>query len=199
MLNNFVFEVVTSKENWSRPGVFRADFDLGCGVWREGVSCVLGSGVVLPGDVVRRRCRSVSWEDGGNCFLDVLGVGHRANSFLNDAKRGWWYRASLIDGSVYDADTFSVRVDHGFGVVSDLVRVRVFGVQAPEMKGVSRRAGIVARDAVRDWFSANGVNVSLQSVSRDKYGRLVARVFSRGGQSLGDWLVARKLAVPFFV
>lgn len=199
MVGDFVCEVVTSPEHWNRPGSFSADCDLGCGVWRLGLSVSVVRGVVVPSDVCRRRVRSLWWDGGDRCGVEVLGAGASVSSLVNDARRGWWYRCALVAGSVYDGDTFSVRVDHGFGVVSDVVRVRLFGVNAPELTGVSRRRGLAVRDFVRGWFDERGPALSLQSVSRDKYGRLVGRVFSASGESLGDTLLRERLATKMVV
>ena len=79
--------------------------------------------------------------------------------------------------------------------------VRVAGVDTPEIRGEQgeqREAGEIVKLAVIDWFAANGPTDILFHC-RDKYaGRTVGDFYSkRGGESLGTFLVRKKLAKPY--
>lgn len=73
------------------------------------------------------------------------------------------YRARVSDTSkshpIYDADTVRLVADLGFGLQSELGPCRLHGIDAPEMRGEERLAGIAARDFLRDllepglWFT----------------------------------------------
>ena len=64
-------------------------------------------------------------------------------------------------------------------------RIRLFGIDAPEMKqscnddrGARYACGEVARDALRR--HVGGAPVTCEPVDRDRYGRTVARCYARG-------------------
>jgi endonuclease YncB( thermonuclease family) len=84
---------------------------------------------------------------------------------------------SVVD--VHDGDTFTCIVDLGFCIMRKVV-VRIDGVDAPEMAGVSKPAAIVVRDAVKTWLDRRLVPSRLISTSLDKYGRSLADVIGTG-------------------
>lgn len=85
-------------------------------------------------------------------------------------------RGRMIDGHdpyVIDGDT----------IVSDRVRIRLHGIDAPEM---SQAGGAEAREHLIRLIS--GGPVRIDPVATDKFGRTVARVHARGGD-LGRLMV----------
>lgn len=91
------------------------------------------------------------------------------------AAAGRDYPASVV--SVYDGDTLTVLVDLGLGVqLRD--QVRVLGVDAPELHGSSRAAGLAARDYLNALVKDRRLVLRVDDASpREKYGRLLAAVF----------------------
>lgn len=92
---------------------------------------------------------------------------------------------------VIDADTWDVGG----------VRVRLFGIDAPELDQICTRAsgadwacGVWATDRVRALYG--GATARCAPVSRDRYGRVVARC-SVGGADAGRALVSRGLAFAY--
>lgn len=77
---------------------------------------------------------------------------------------------------VHDGDTVSVRVDGG-----DEMRVRMAGIDAPERDQIGgREASLILKDLV------NGERVAVLPVERDRWGRVVAKVFRlKDGQDVG--------------
>jgi micrococcal nuclease len=53
------------------------------------------------------------------------------------------YRAKII--SVYDGDTVTALVDLGFGITNK-IKIRLKGINTPEVRGAERPEGIVSRD-----------------------------------------------------
>lgn len=73
---------------------------------------------------------------------------------------------------VYDGDTFTVEAeDRG------VVKVRLYGIDAPEFR---QRHGRGARARLRDLIG--GRDVMVQVMDTDRYGRLVALVWAKGGR-----------------
>ena len=104
------------------------------------------------------------------------------------------YRARLTDTSkkhpVYDADTVRLTVDLGFGHQFELGPVRLFGINAPEVRGPERPAGIIARDFLRSklvpgqWFT-----VKTYKDRKGKYGRYLAEIILDDGTNINELLV----------
>jgi len=96
--------------------------------------------------------------------------------------------------SVYDADTITVDVDLGFHQKSEEIKLRLFGINAPEMRGPEKVEGAKSRDWLRDKILEQHVVIRTYKDGRGKgkYGRWLADVFAvddlvpdaRGGVSL---------------
>jgi len=77
--------------------------------------------------------------------------------------------------SVYDADTITADIDLGFKVWWHGQRLRLYGVNAPEVRGPERVEGLVARDKVREWLrDADRVWINSVSDKAGKFGRPLA-------------------------
>lgn len=120
----------------------------------------------------------------------------------------YWYGARVV--SVYDGDTLYLDLDLGTGIHNRGqdgrgLSVRMHGIQAPELKGQTRAAGLESRDALLrlvtglDDVSALAhddrrvvvpddrglVTVNTIRDATGKYGRLLARVYVQ--QPDGRW------------
>ena len=58
------------------------------------------------------------------------------------------YTATVV--SVYDGDTITCTVRCGFGVELIKQKIRLYGLNSPEVRGESREQGLVARDKLRE-------------------------------------------------
>lgn len=105
------------------------------------------------------------------------------------------YHGTVVD--VYDGDTMTVVLDLGFGF-SYRARLRIEGIDTPELRGEERAAGMVVRDHVRLLLLDKPVVVT--SHKKDKYGRWLAYVlFSLEGQptDLGSYLLSTERAAVY--
>lgn len=86
------------------------------------------------------------------------------------------YRATVV--SIYDGDTWTVDIDCGFGIWLREQKLRLYGVDTPELRGDEREAGIVARDWCRD-LAPEGTNIILETMKdkTGKYGRWLAVIW----------------------
>lgn len=108
----------------------------------------------------------------------------------------WLYTYAARVVQVYDGDTIKADVDLGFGVTLRKETFRLYGVDAPEMRGADRPQGILARD----WLRARvlGREVTLKTIKdrKGKYGRWLAIICDANGDVIEDMvaagLVARK-------
>lgn len=85
------------------------------------------------------------------------------------------YKALVV--SVYDADTFRVDIDLGFGVWLKNQSVRWLKIDAWEIRGEEREKGLIARDRVRDLVLGKEVLLKTYKDSKGKYGRWLAEVY----------------------
>jgi endonuclease YncB( thermonuclease family) len=101
--------------------------------------------------------------------------------------------ATVLD--VIDGDTIVVRARIWLGQDVE-TRVRLFGVDTPELRARCEEEQALAREA-RDFVRARleSKRVNLRDVRYDKYGRRVlARVFTPEGEDLAESLIRRGLA-----
>ena len=82
------------------------------------------------------------------------------------------YKAKIVD--VYDGDTFTFEVDLGFSITVK-EKIRLAGINTPEVRGKSKPEGIMVRDYVRSMIL--GKEVMIQVFKKGKFGRYVAYVF----------------------
>ena len=110
------------------------------------------------------------------------------------------YRAIVV--SVYDGDTITVDIDLGFGVWKRGEKVRLLGINSPEVRGESRERGIVARDALRAKIGDSAVTLRTKRDKQGKYGRYLAVVvhyeygpdFPSMAVNINDWMVENGFA-----
>lgn len=102
------------------------------------------------------------------------------------------YSAEVL--AVTDGDTLRVRVRlWPNGLVAE-EPVRLAGLDAPELRGQCESERAAARRARARLAELAGIRVVLRAVSRDKYGRLLARVETPDGRDLAARLIAEGLA-----
>jgi micrococcal nuclease len=117
----------------------------------------------------------------------------------------WLWKAALV--RVVDGDTIDVVIDVGFhGTRTE--RLRLVGVNTPEMHGATKQAGLQARDFtdkwLRPWPAPDGWPLVIETFKGDAFGRYLARVWhaDAGGQpevgtDLSSALLAAGMAVPY--
>ena len=100
--------------------------------------------------------------------------------------------------SVYDGDTFRVDIDSLPPIVGKNIRIRLNGVDTPEIQGkcqYEKDLALKARDFVRNKL-ANAKEIKLTKIQRGKYFRVVADVIV-DGVSLEMELLENKLAYKY--
>lgn len=114
----------------------------------------------------------------------------------------WEYKVREIT-KVVDGDTVDAIVDLGFYTYVE-ARFRLWGIDAPEVRGEEREEGLLSKRHVEDWL-AEAITKDLRvrsrkEVGRDKYGRWVGDFYWMDKQlyekSLSDELVEKGFASP---
>lgn len=100
----------------------------------------------------------------------------------------------------YDADTVYLNIDLGFGVELTRQTFRLYGINAPEMRGPERDDGRIARDWMREQMNGAEEIIVRTHKERDgrdgkgKFGRWLAEIFA-DGVNLNAELVRLGMAV----
>jgi len=101
--------------------------------------------------------------------------------------------------SVYDGDTLTVRADLGFGLIKHKLKIRIFGIDTPEIRGSGPEEKALAKQA-RDYLRElleSATDVTFHSVSKpDKYGRCLARLWADGA-SVEQHMLETEFARPY--
>ena len=91
----------------------------------------------------------------------------------------FWYGATV--NKVIDGDTIELMVDLGFNIHTK-IRVRLYGINTPESRTkdlAEKELGLKAKKFTEDWFTNHKwVFVNTIPDKNDKYGRILARIFS---------------------
>ncbi len=87
----------------------------------------------------------------------------------------YFYRAFV--SKVYDGDTITVDIDLGLNVNLKGEKVRLFGINAPEMRGQEKQKGKVSRDFLRSLVLKKNIYIKTIKDKKGKYGRYIAEVF----------------------
>ena len=95
--------------------------------------------------------------------------------------------------SVYDEDTITCNINCGFGVELKKQKVRLFGLNTPEVRGESKEAGLVSRDKLRERILEKNIKLKTIKDKKGKYGRYLGVVFL-DEENINRWLIDNKLA-----
>ena len=79
------------------------------------------------------------------------------------------YRAKVV--SVFDADTIRVDISCGFGIVLANQKIRLYDIDAPEVRGPERPEGLIARDYLIDRILGREIILETIRDKAGKYGR----------------------------
>ena len=99
---------------------------------------------------------------------------------------------------VIDGDTFRVDINELPDIIGKNIRIRILGIDAPEINGkcaFEKELAIKARDFVQILLD-NADSVILKNLDRGNFFRLLAEVIV-DGKNLGELLIARDLAVRY--
>lgn len=110
-----------------------------------------------------------------------------------------WTDIPVLSCVPHDGDTFTCQLDLGFDITFT-VNVRLLGVNAPEVTGPEKEAGLAVLEVVRRWIA--GKDLRVDSVGWDKFGgRVDGRVYGITGSRiigmLGDYLFDNGLVKAF--
>jgi len=104
------------------------------------------------------------------------------------------YNAHVTE--VYDGDTITCDIDLGFETTLKNQKIRLYGINTPEVKGDSKPQGIISRDAVREKILNKDILLVTKKDAKEKFGRWLG-IVTIDNLNLNDWLVTNNLAVVY--
>lgn len=106
------------------------------------------------------------------------------------------YQAQVV--SVYDGDTCTVDIDVGLGIWVKGEKLRLARINAPEVRGDEREAGLVSRDFLRTKIDGKQIMIQTIKDKTGKYGRYLAEILIQDANdnfiNINDLMVAEGFA-----
>lgn len=106
------------------------------------------------------------------------------------------YQYNAIITEVYDGDTITADVDLGFNIWAKSLKLRLSGIDAPELRGEERTEGLRVRDIVRQMILSKNVIIQTEKDKTGLYGRWLCRVIL-DGTDINQWLLEQNLVKPY--
>jgi len=106
------------------------------------------------------------------------------------------YKAKVV--SVYDGDTITVNIDLGFNTWIYNEKVRFNRINAPEVKGYSKKRGIESRDFLKSLILNKDILIETIKDKKEKYGRYLGEIYLKNENetiNVNDRLVEKGFAV----
>ena len=100
------------------------------------------------------------------------------------------YKATI--DSIYDGDTMTCTIDCGFGVHLSKQKIRLYGINTPEVRGDEKEEGKKSRDAVREKLMGKDILLKTIKDKKGKYGRYLGIIYLEEDHkqiNINDWIV----------
>jgi micrococcal nuclease len=118
------------------------------------------------------------------------------------------YKAYVTD--VYDGDTITCIVDCGFNLGIQKTKIRLYGINTPELRGEDREIGIFVRDELRKKILNKHIFLKTIKDKKGKYGRFLGKIYIENKDEknddstdsteylcINDWLLENNYAVVY--
>lgn len=103
----------------------------------------------------------------------------------------YFYRATVK--SVYDGDTITVDIDLGLMTWIHAEKLRLYRINAPELRGSEREEGLKSRDFLRSLIDGKEIFIETVKDKKGKYGRYLAEIWLEQGTD--NWINVNDLLV----
>jgi len=87
------------------------------------------------------------------------------------------YEYKALITSVYDGDTVTAEIDLGFKTCVKGEKLRLYGINTPEVRGEQRPQGLISRDRLRELILGKEVLIKTERDKKGKYGRYIATIY----------------------
>lgn len=104
------------------------------------------------------------------------------------------YIYNAVVTGVYDGDTITCQIDCGFNILTQNQKIRLYGIDTPEIRGENREEAIKIRDIVREKILNKKILLKTIKDKKGKYGRYLGIIYY-DGVNINDWLVENRYAI----
>ena len=87
------------------------------------------------------------------------------------------YKAHIT--KVYDGDTVTADIDLGFNMVMRKQKLRLLGIDTPEIRGEERAEGLISRDRLSELILNTDVHIVTHQDKSGKYGRWLVTIYAQ--------------------
>ena len=109
-----------------------------------------------------------------------------------------YFYKGVITG-VYDGDTVTVSFDLGMSIKRDGLKIRLYGIDAPELRGKTLVKARESRDFLRSKVLNKSIIIQTIRDKKGKYGRYLANIWSEdqdgSWRSINDLMVSEGYAI----
>lgn len=109
-------------------------------------------------------------------------------------KNKYIYNATL--NYVHDGDTINVDFDLGFGIFFKNQNVRLYGINAPELKGITKESAILSKQRLTQLLDGQNIIIETLKDKKGKYGRWLGKIYVNDSL-INDILINENLAIPY--
>jgi micrococcal nuclease len=106
------------------------------------------------------------------------------------------YNYKAFVTSVYDGDTITCDIDCGFGVILKKQKIRLYGINTPEIRGESKELGIISRDKLREQILDKYIILKTIKDKKGKYGRYLGIIYINN-ININEWLIENGYAIKY--
>jgi len=105
------------------------------------------------------------------------------------------YTYEAIVTGVYDGDSITLKCDLGYKITYE-IKVRLYGIDTPELRGSSREKGLEARDFLRELILDKKIIFHSIKDRKGKYGRYLGIIYL-DDININDLLLDKGFAEPY--
>ena len=87
------------------------------------------------------------------------------------------YKYRAVVNYVYDGDTITCNIDLGLNCWVHNEKLRLARINAPELRGDERPAGLSSRDYLAEMISGKEIYIQTEKDKKGKFGRYIAEVW----------------------
>ena len=97
---------------------------------------------------------------------------------------------------VYDGDTITCDINCGFEICLKDQKIRLLGIDTPEVRGKDKEKGIIVRDIVREKLLNKNIILESIDCKKGKYGRWLCDVYI-DDLNINKWLLDNNYAEKY--
>jgi micrococcal nuclease len=111
-------------------------------------------------------------------------------------KEDFIYDAYVV--SVYDGDTITADIDLGFGIIMKNQKIRLYGIDAPELKGLEKLSCQTSKIWLAEKILNKKIVVKTTQDKKEKYGRWLGEIFLND-ENINERMVNEGLAIKYMI